>query len=62
MDRVTECAEANNFGLVDMRFVKPLDEQLLLELSNNYRHSSLLKTIQLWAVQAAQSVNFLQHI
>ena len=36
MDRVTECAEANNFGLVDMRFVKPLDEQLLLELSNNY--------------------------
>ena len=36
MDRVTDCAEANNFGLVDMRFVKPLDEQLLLELSNNY--------------------------
>jgi len=36
MDRVTECAEAHNFGLVDMRFVKPLDEQLLLELSNNY--------------------------
>jgi len=36
MDRVTECAKANNFGLVDMRFVKPLDEQLLLELSNNY--------------------------
>lgn len=36
MDRVTECAEANNFGLVDMRFVKPLDEQLLLELSNDY--------------------------
>ena len=36
MDRVTECVEANNFGLVDMRFVKPLDEQLLLELSNNY--------------------------
>ena len=36
MDRVTDCAEANNFGLVDMRFVKPLDEQLLLELNNNY--------------------------
>ena len=36
MDRVTECAEANNFGLVDMRFVKPLDEELLLELSNDY--------------------------
>ena len=36
MDRVTDCAEANNFGLVNMRFVKPLDEQLLLELNNNY--------------------------
>ena len=36
MDRVTDCSEANNFGLVNMRFVKPLDEQLLLELNNNY--------------------------
>ena len=36
IDRALEIANENNYGLCDMRFVKPLDEQLIDEICSKY--------------------------
>ena len=36
IDRALEIAQENNYGLCDMRFVKPLDEKLIDEICSNY--------------------------
>ena len=36
IDRALEIVREKNYGLCDMRFVKPLDEELLDEICNNY--------------------------
>jgi len=36
IDRALEIAQENNYGLCDMRFVKPIDEKLIDEICNNY--------------------------
>jgi 1-deoxy-D-xylulose-5-phosphate synthase len=36
IDRALEIAQENNYGLCDMRFVKPLDEKLIDEICGNY--------------------------
>lgn len=43
LSRCLEFAEPDNITLVNMRFVKPLDEELLLELAQNHR---LLVTLE----------------
>ena len=55
-------AEAGNYTLADMRFVKPLDEALIQELANNH---DLLVTLEENAIQggAGSAVNeYLQKI
>ena len=36
IDRVMKIAQEKNYGLYDMRFVKPLDEELIDKICNNY--------------------------
>ena len=36
IDRALEIANENNYGLCDMRFVKPLDEKLIDEICSKY--------------------------
>ena len=36
IDRALEIVREKNYGLCDMRFVKPIDEELLDEICNNY--------------------------
>mgnify|MGYP003327736752 CR=1 FL=1 len=36
LDRVETLAKNNNFGLYDMRFVKPMDIQALKDIGNKY--------------------------
>ena len=38
LSRVEKLAESNGFGLYDMRFVKPIDEEALREISRNYEY------------------------
>ena len=36
IDRALEIVQETNYGLCDMRFVKPLDEELIDEICNKY--------------------------
>ena len=38
LNRVEKLAQSNGFGLYDMRFVKPIDEEALKEISRNYEY------------------------
>ena len=38
LNRVEKLAKSNGFGLYDMRFVKPIDEDALKEISKNYEY------------------------
>lgn len=62
LDEAKIVAEKHNYTLVDMRFVKPLDEELLQKMADSYE---LLVTLEENAIQggAGSSVNeYLQNI
>lgn len=62
LNEAKQVAEANNYTLVDMRFVKPLDENLISELADSHE---LLVTLEENAIQggAGSAVNeYLQKI
>jgi len=43
LNRVEKLAQSNGFGLYDMRFVKPIDEEALKEISRNYEYMVTLE-------------------
>ena len=53
------CEELDREGFhpahYDMRYVKPLDEELLHEIFSRFKRSSPLKTVASWADSAAPS-------